>query len=88
MKKKFTKILACFLLIFGLGLVLGNEKADASWGMNHTFTTPRATRGTWYWRQGFSLKRHKSRHVKKYHKSKRESREHKRRAAYQRGLRR
>lgn len=57
MKKKFTKILACFLLIFGLGLVLGNEKADASWGMNHTFTTSRATRGTWYWRQGRHIKR-------------------------------
>lgn len=63
MKKKFLLLLSAFLLV--LGLVSVSSKTDAAtikatdWGAKKVFTTPKKTRGTWYYKEDKKVKKFK-----------------------------
>lgn len=63
MKKKFLLLLSAFLLVLGLASV--SSKTDAAtikatdWGAKKVFTTPKKTRGTWYYKEDKKVKKFK-----------------------------
>lgn len=63
MKKKFLLLLSAFLLVLGLASV--SSKTDAAtikatdWGAKKAFTTPKKTRGTWYYKEDKKVKKFK-----------------------------
>lgn len=59
MKKHLLLLLA--FLSFGLLGLAGNSKTAqaAPWGARKVYTTPKATRGTWYYKEGHHIRRWK-----------------------------
>ena len=59
MKKKVVLFFTALLVVLGLASV-HTQKADAaSWGAKKVFTTPKRTRGTWYYKEDGKVKKFK-----------------------------
>lgn len=57
MNKKWSLVLAAILLSLSCLALAKPQEADASWGMHHVYTTPKRTRGNWFYKEGRHIKR-------------------------------
>ncbi len=58
MNKKHFIILTSILLVLIIGLTVNKEKVDAApYGASQLYTTPVATRGTWYYKENHKIKK-------------------------------
>ncbi|NRN90341.1 hypothetical protein [Lactobacillus helveticus] len=57
MKKKFLMGLMLGLLILTFGTANSKKTEAAAWGAKEVFTTPKVTRGTWYYKEGHKIKK-------------------------------
>lgn len=56
MKKNILLIVTLLVALIGLSKVNSSEVKAASWGAKQLYTTPVATRGTWYYKDGSEIK--------------------------------
>ena len=59
-KRNFLKIISIIVIAIGIGSIIfskSNHNVNAaSWGAKSLFTTPKATRGTWYYKEDGRIK--------------------------------
>lgn len=59
-KRNFLKIISIIVIVIGIGSITfskSNHNVNAaSWGAKSLFTTPKATRGTWYYKEDGRIK--------------------------------
>lgn len=56
MRKQLVLLLTTILLVLGLGITPSKVQA-ASWGVTKMYTTPKNTRGTWYFKDDGKIKK-------------------------------
>lgn len=57
MKKKISMLLIAILLMLGLSSTLTAKVSAASWGAKKVYTTPKRTRGNWYYKKNGKIKK-------------------------------